>query len=113
MASDHGQKRFQILANNVVDGEQARGLFDSVSRAAVRFLNVSLSYLGGIPRDPALLAAVLQSRLVVEEANASPSAQAFGAIASELINMAAAGVRVKGNLQFFFRQVMESMEGKR
>jgi len=113
LASDHGQKRFQILANNVADGEQARGLFDRISRAAVRFLNVSLSYLGWIPNDPALLAAVLQSRLVVEEAKDSPSARAFGAVAGELIDIAAVGVRVKGNLQFFFRQVMEGMEGTR
>jgi len=111
LASVHGQKRFQILANNVGNREQARRLFETLSGAAVRFLNVALSYLGWIPNDPALVAAVLQSRLVVEEAKASPSAEAFAAIASELIDIAAAGVRVKGNLQFFFRQVMESMEG--
>jgi flagellar biosynthesis protein FlhG len=113
LARDHGQKRFRILANNVVDAEQARGLFGGLSGAAVRFLNVSLSYLGWIPNDPALLAAVLHSRLVVDEAKTSPSAQAFGAVADELIGIAAAGVRVKGNLQFFFRQVMEGMEGAR
>jgi len=113
LASDHGQKRFQILANNVVDDEQARRLFEGLSRVALRFLNVSLNYLGWIPNDPALLAAVLHSRLVVDEAKASPSARAFGAVADELIGIAAAGVRVKGNLQFFFRQVMEGMEGAR
>jgi flagellar biosynthesis protein FlhG len=113
LASDYGEKRFQILANNVVDAEQARRLFDTLSRAAVRFLNVSLNYIGCIPSDPALLAAVLHSRLVVEVAEASPSARAFGAIAHALMEIAAAGARVKGNLQFFFRQVIEGMEGTR
>jgi flagellar biosynthesis protein FlhG len=113
LSSGHGQKRFQILANAVVDDDQARRLFDSLSRVAVRFLNVSLNYLGWIPHDPALLAAVLRSRLVVEAAKDSPSARAFSALAGGLLEIAAAGMRVKGNLQFFFRQVMESMEGVR
>jgi flagellar biosynthesis protein FlhG len=113
LSSDHGQKHFQILANIVADENQARRLFDSLSRAAVRFLNVSLSYLGCIPHDPALVAAVLQSRLVVEAAKNSPSARAFSAVAGSLLEIAAGGMRIKGNLHFFFRQVMESMEGVR
>jgi flagellar biosynthesis protein FlhG len=113
LSSAHGQKRFQILANAVRDEDQARSLFDGLSRAAVRFLNVALSYLGWIPYDPALVAAVLQSRLVVEAAKDSPSARAFSAVARGLLEITAEGMRVKGNLQFFFRQVMESMEGTR
>ena len=113
LSSDHGQKHFQVLANVVADEDQARQLFDTLSQAAVRFLNVSLSYLGWIPHDPALMAAVLQSRLVVEAAKDSPSARAFATVAGTLLEIAAAGMRPKGNLQFFFRQVMESVEGAR
>jgi flagellar biosynthesis protein FlhG len=85
----------------VADEDQARRLFDTLSRSAVRFLNVSLSYLGWIPHDPALVAAVLQSRLVVEAAKDSPSARAFATVAAGLLEIAAAGMRLKGNLQFF------------
>jgi flagellar biosynthesis protein FlhG len=113
LASAYGEKRFQILANNVGDEDQARRLFDNLSRAAVRFLNVSLDYLGWIPRDPRLLAAVARSRLVVEEAKDSPSARSFGTLAGRLIELAAAGGRIKGNLQFVFRHVLEGMEGTR
>jgi flagellar biosynthesis protein FlhG len=111
LASAYGEKRFQVLANNVGSEDQARGLFDNLSRAAVRFLNVSLDYLGSIPRDPQLLAAVIRSRLVVDAAKDAPSAQAFRAVADRLMEIAGAGGRVKGNVQFFFRQASDDTEG--
>ena len=113
LASTYGEKTFKILCNSVEDEDQARRLFDSLSRAAVRFLNVSLDYLGWIPRDPQLLAAVARSRLVVEEVEDAPSAQAFGAVASRLIESAEVRGRMKGNLQFFFRRVLEGIQGAR
>ena len=113
LALTYGEKRFQILANKVDDEEQSRRLFASLSATAVRFLNVSLEYLSWIPRDPRLLSAVARSRLVVEEAQDAPSTRSFDILASRLIESAAAGGRVKGNLQFFFRQVLQSMEGAR
>ena len=113
LASTYGEKTFKILCNSVEDEDQARRLFDSLSRAAVRFLNVPLDYLGWIPRDPQLLAAVARSRLVVEEVEDAPSAQAFGAVASRLIESAEVGGRMKGNLQFFFRRVLEGIQGAR
>lgn len=113
LASTYGEKRFRILTNKVDDEEQSWRLFDSLSATAVRFLNVSLDYLGWIPRDPRLLAAVTRSRLVVEEARDAPSARSFDILASRLVELAAAGGRVKGNLQFCFSQVLQAMEGKR
>jgi flagellar biosynthesis protein FlhG len=112
LASTYREKQFQILANNVEEEREARRLFDTLSRVALRFLNVSLDYLGWIPRDPRLLAAVASSRLVVEQAKDAPSAQSFAVLASRLIGFATAG-RVKGNLQLFFRQALTTMEGAR
>jgi flagellar biosynthesis protein FlhG len=103
LVSAYREKRFQILPNNVDDEEQARRLFDSLSRVALRFLNVSLNYLGCIPRDPRFLAAAACSHLVVEDAKNAPSAQSFGVVASRLIELANKGGQIKGNLQFFIR----------
>jgi flagellar biosynthesis protein FlhG len=113
LASTYGEKRFQIVTNKIVNEEQSRRLFDTLSRAALRFLNVSVDLLGSIPCDARLLAAVSRSRLVVEEDPGAPSAQAFDALAGRLIGLASAGGRIKGNLQFFFHQISETMEGTR
>jgi flagellar biosynthesis protein FlhG len=113
LAAHYGEKRFQVVTNKVDCQEQSRRLFDTLSRAALRFLNVSVDYLGSIPRDSSLLAAVSRSRLVVEEDPDAPSAQSIDALARGLVNLAVRGGRVKGNLQFFFRQALDEMEGAR
>jgi flagellar biosynthesis protein FlhG len=113
LASTYGEKRFQILANKVDDEEQSRRLLDTLSLAALRFLNVSLDHLGWIPNDPLLWTAVARSRLVIEEAPDSPSARSLAAIAGRLAESACSGGRVKGNLQFFISHVLEHMEGAR
>jgi flagellar biosynthesis protein FlhG len=106
LASEHHEKRFWVLANNV-DGEPgARRLYDTLSRTALRFLNTSLDFLGWVPWDPALRRAVHSGQIVSSNAATSPSARAFSAIAERLLEAAKGEVRVKGNLQFFFRRVL-------
>jgi flagellar biosynthesis protein FlhG len=107
LASGHHEKRFYILANNVSDKAEARRLFDALSGAALRFLNASLDFFGWIPRDPQLIQAVARSQLIVTEASDAPSAKAFAVMAERLIKMTSAGVRIKGNAQFFFRRRFE------
>jgi flagellar biosynthesis protein FlhG len=106
LTSAHKQKRFWILANNVADAAEARRLFDTLSSAALRFLNASLDLIGWIPRDPQLLRAVARARTVVVDAADSPSAQAFTELAKRLLRLAG-HARVKGNVQFFFRRMLE------
>jgi len=107
LVSAHGRKRFAILANNVADQAQAWRLFDTLSGTALRFLNASLDFLGWIPRDPQLLRAVAQARTVVTEAPDAPSSRAFAALAEQFIRMAGRS-KVKGNMQFFLRRMLEA-----
>ena len=107
LASGHHEKRFYILANNVSDKAEALRLFDALSDTALRFLNASLDFFGWIPRDPQLIQAVVCSQLIVTEASDAPSAKAFTVLAERLIEMTSARVRIKGNVQFFFRRMLE------
>ena len=111
LTSTHGQKRFSILANSVSSEEEARHLFDTLSRTALRFLNASLDFLGWIPRDSQLVRSVARAQMVVMNAPDSPSARSFIALAERLVQMTMAGVKVKGNLQFFFRRMLEGRKG--
>lgn len=106
LASGHHEKRFWILANNVASATEARRLFDTLSRTALRFLNASLDFLGWIPHDPELMTAVIRSQTVVKKAAHSPSARAFFSLADRL-QPGSAQVRVKGSPQFFFRRMIE------
>jgi len=108
LASTHHQKRFWILPNNVSDEIEARRLFDTLSGTALRFLNASLDLLAWIPRDPQLLRAVARSRPVVAENAEAPSAMAFVRLARRLNEIAAAGMKINGNPQFFLRRWLQS-----
>jgi flagellar biosynthesis protein FlhG len=111
LTSIHGQKRFSILANSVSSEAEARRLFDTLSRTALRFLNASLDLLGWIPRDSQLVRSVARAQMVVTHAPESPAARSFAALAERLIQVTATGVQVKGNLQFFFRRMLEGRKG--
>src|SRR5438552_9404969 len=106
LASGHDQKRFLILANAVSGAAEAHRLFATLSEAALRFLNVSLDFLDWIPRDPQLLRAVAQAQTVVNAAAASPSAQAFVAVAEQFVRRAKS-IKAKGNVPFLFRRMLE------
>jgi flagellar biosynthesis protein FlhG len=107
LVSNHRQKRFLILANNVTGEGEARRLFDTLSSAALRFLNASLDFLGWVPRDPQLLMAVARARTVVAAAADAPSARAFALLAEQFLRLASR-TKVKGNVQFFFRRMLEA-----
>jgi flagellar biosynthesis protein FlhG len=106
LASKHHEKRFWVLANTV-DGElAARRLYDTLSRTALRNLNISLDFLGWVPWDQELRRASSHGQIVSANSAGSPAARAFSFIAHRLLEQAAAENRVKGNLQFFFRRVL-------
>jgi flagellar biosynthesis protein FlhG len=111
LTSRHGQKRFWILPNSVSGKEEALHLFDTLSRVALRFLNASLDLLGWIPRDPQLRRSVARAQIVVLSAPDSPAARSFAALAERLVEITTAGVNLKGNLQFFFRRMLDSERG--
>jgi flagellar biosynthesis protein FlhG len=111
LASSHGQKRFLILVNSAAHADEAQRLFATLSAAALRFLNVSLDYLGWIPRDPQLLRAVVRAQTVVKAAPQAPSAQALTAMAEQFVGMAQS-IKAKGNVQFFLRRMIEGGKAK-
>jgi flagellar biosynthesis protein FlhG len=108
LAAQHRQQRFLVLANSVSSADEARRVFDTLSSTALRFLNASLDFLGWIPRDPKLVWAAARAQTVVADNAAAPSAKAFGALAEKLTRIAAADVKVKGSIQFFFRRMLEA-----
>lgn len=108
LASTHREKRFWILPNNVRDENQARRVFAALSGTALRFLNASIDLLGWIPHDPQLVRAVARSRAVVIDSAEAPSSKAFMQVARRMREIAAAGVKINSNPQFFLRRWLQN-----
>lgn len=105
---DCGVKRFEILANMVESDLQGRQLFEKLCGVTDRFLDVSLGFLGSVPRDDYLRKAVQAQRAVLLEYPRAPVSRALRQIAGKL----AAGrqVRSAGGLAFFIERLLGSPE---
>lgn len=86
LAQEYGVKRFHMIANAVDQVADGRQLYQRVLSTADRFLQVSIEYLGAIPRDMYLRRAYQSQKLVTLAYPESQSAQAFQALAQDVSN---------------------------
>ncbi len=95
------EKEFKILVNSVRSEEEATEVYRRLSKAAERFLSISLDYIGSIPYDESVEKAVRQQRPLIEMFPNSKASQSLIDISKRLCNSDTEN-SVKGTLQFFF-----------
>ena len=76
--------RFHILASKVRNEQEARALYNNMAEVAVRFLDVSLDFMGYVPFDEKLRQAARICRPVVDGFPAAESARALRDLAETL-----------------------------
>ena len=76
LSQDYAKHKFRILINNMSE-EAAQAIFSNMAKAAGRFLDVSLDFMGCIPFDEKLNHSARLHRPVVDAFPAAPSAVAF------------------------------------
>ncbi|MBT8127197.1 MAG: MinD/ParA family protein [Gammaproteobacteria bacterium] len=107
MSREHKIERFQILANMAHSTHEGRELFNKLSKATDRFLDVMLTFLGTIPYDERLRKAVQHQRAVVEAYPRSPSALALKRVAKQ-IDQWPEKDQIGGQLEFFIERMINS-----
>lgn len=107
---DHNVVRFRILANMAHTVQEGREVYGKLVKAAERFLDVTLDYLGAVPYDEYLRKAVQKQRAVVEAYPRSKASQAFKNLALKADKWpvpSAAG----GHLEFFVERLVQANHG--
>lgn len=104
---EHKVTNFRILCNRVSDNLQGKRLFMTLSRAAEKFINVSLNYLGSIPEDPRLKDAQKLQEPVICSHTHSAASISFQSLAEKVQALPAVSHN-NGNLEFFIERVIES-----
>jgi flagellar biosynthesis protein FlhG len=106
LSAEYGVNRFHVLANMAQSAQHGRQLFAKLVAVADRFLDVTLTLLGVIPRDDYLLKAVQKRKPVVEAFPRSRAALAFNKLVQKIdrwpIPDAAAG-----HLEFFVERLIQ------
>lgn len=114
LARNYNEKSISILANNIqatsrTASDEASRAYRRLQLSVERFLSaeqVELKYLGFIPAETAVNEAIRNQRSVVELFPSSAAARAFTEIANK-IDLEFSDYRIKGGMQFFFKQLME------
>jgi len=102
---DHGIRRIQVLANMTHGAAETREIYENLRRVAEKFLDVTLSFMGGVPDDEWLKRAVRRQRAVVEAYPNSAAAKAFHELAAKADRWSLPqGAR--GNLEFFVERLV-------
>lgn len=103
---EHGVFRFHVLANMVSSAQEAREVYEKITRVTDRFLDVALDFMGHVPRDEYLIKAVRKQRAVVEAFPRSRAATAFRNLA-EKTNKWPLPKAAGGHLEFFVERLVQ------
>ena len=107
LSRNYGQRRFHLLPNMVRDARDGQVLFAKISEVADRYLDVALDWVGSIPLDPAVRAAVRIQRPVGDAYPNSPAALAFDALAARVQSWPLPK-GPGGQIEFFMSQVLSA-----
>ncbi len=111
LSSEYGERTFSVVVNNVPSESEANIAFNTLARAVGKFLQVETRYMGWIPNDGQVRECIMDRRPI---SLAFPSSRAARGVVdvSNVLAKHAKENRVKGGMQFFFRQLLELSYGK-
>ncbi|HEY4559470.1 MAG TPA: MinD/ParA family protein [Lysobacter sp.] len=105
LSRERGVTRVQVLANQVGHPSEGRQLYDKLERVTSKFLDVTLNYLGAIPRDEWLRRAIQRQEAVVDAFPAAPASMAFREIAKRAEKWQTPN-GPRGHVEFFMERLI-------
>lgn len=104
--NNYCQRDIHVVVNGANDLKEAREIFYALSNVCMKFLGLSLDWVGFIPRDSAFVKATKQQKILMDTYPQSPSAQAIRELASKLMSWPMP--QLKGTYQFFWTKLLET-----
>lgn len=106
----HKVTDFRILVNMVQSAAEARQVYRKLSSVVATFLNASLDLLGHIQQDKAAGKAILNRRLLMQDAPRSVAARGLATIAERLARETSRRPPT-GSLGFFWQRLLRDAQG--
>jgi flagellar biosynthesis protein FlhG len=106
MYTQHQERSFKLVVNNVANEAAAKGVYRKLSMAADHFLGgLSLDYLGFVPKDPQVSKAVIMQTPLLQAFPTCPAAKGIVNLARQILASPSPGE--SGNIKFFWRRLMD------
>lgn len=106
LSSSYGEKSFWVVVNDVASESDAKVAYNSLSSAVQKFLHVETRLLGWIQTDDAVRECVMERKPISYLRPSSRAALGIAQVA-RAITMQSPSRRIKGGMQFFFRQLLD------
>ena len=103
--TEYQENKFHVLVNSVKSEEEANDVFQRLTQATDRFLNISLDYLGYLPYDEDVKKAVRAQTAFIDLCPKKFISKCVKEIAATLIDRPQ---KVKGSLQFFIGNLLSA-----
>jgi len=100
----HDRKKFRLLVNMAKNGNEAKNVYQRLSVALDHFLQIGVGYLGFIPEDEKMAAAVRCQQPVLVLWPSSPAAQSLKTLARALAEEKTGGA-LTGGSTFFWESI--------
>lgn len=84
MSLKYSEKKFNLLMNMVSGEDEAKDVYRQLSMVSKRFLDISIEYLGYVPRDGELTKCVRRQKLIREHNPSAAASRSFDTIAKSL-----------------------------
>lgn len=103
---DQGATKVKMIANRVSKVPEGQILFDKLNSVVERYLKVPMTYLGSVPEDPQLTAAVMRQVPVSLQDPGARSSKAYERIAGNLLDKKETERQPKRGMAAFFSHII-------
>ena len=79
--------KIQLIANRVGDPDEGLELYNKLSLVVGKFLDISISYLGSVPKDNLMVKSVMMQKPVMASYPESQAARSFENLASKMLGL--------------------------
>jgi flagellar biosynthesis protein FlhG len=106
LSSSYGEKSFWVVVNDVASEADASVAYNTLANAVQKFLHVETRLLGWVVSDDEVRQSIMDRKPISYVRPSSRAARGLSAVAQEIVSNRP-HVRIKGGMQFFFRQLLD------
>lgn len=106
LSNQYHEKHFSLIVNFIRHEEEALDVYRKLTMVANRYLDISIDYIGSIPRDKLMVDAIRKQQVLVQLFPDSKTSLAFEALARSIIQEPQT-IEPKGSIQFFWKRLLE------
>ncbi len=106
LSNQYHEKHFNLIVNFIRNEEEALDVYRKLNMVANRYLDISIDYIGSIPRDKLMVDAIRKQKVLAQLFPESKTTLAFEALARNIMQEPQT-LEPKGSIQFFWKRLLE------